>query len=621
MGFKGLAKGGLVTKSPFLQQDEDRKSPEKLGSPIRLGGSPGRSALESGSSNKTTPPRFSGSPARFSSPSAPAKGDVFTLPTTVSAVPALKTTAQLSSSPYRQSPLSANTITRSEPKIEVTQQSNSPNVLPFPRADESPSPTNTPVRGLGQAREVATPTPTPSKSSITQRRLRGPRLSGGLESPGDRKQKTVTFRDGPVDVKEFDRESVTDDGSEARYESEDESDDHGGIQVGGFSSHHHADGNSGGMSVLDDSEDGHSNYDQGGAEESTTANFIDSLVEDGYFSPPTLDTPKMGTLDVDDMHNLHEQFEMPRLDTPSLGGSISATPIHEDMPFPMPPVREEIDEYGIPYGRTHHAERAAAAHAVEPNSSAHAPQPALPQEGASSGEPMLRSANAAEPSLQGVAAPQKDSTGPHAHQQGSFIDPFISIQTATKVYTSSTSSASHSEQRQEGGAPLGRTSHIERAKVARLVATQRLGLGMPQRPVIPNFMESNDDVSEDGSYQFEESDDDEDYSAVQEEKGARIREVNRQSSLDSVPGTVEPQRQISDASEQHYDTVSHRSSYIATSVLSPVGTPSSRRSLPKPPRPQQIDIPEPVDVHASSPEYESIAVVNLVLRVISLEQR
>ena len=131
MGFKGLAKGGLVTKSPFLQQDEDRKSPEKLESPIRLGGSPGRSALESGSPNKSTPPRFSGSPARFSSPSAPANGDVITLPTTVNAVPALKTAAQLSSSPYRQSPLSANTITRSEPKIEVTQQSNSPNVLPF----------------------------------------------------------------------------------------------------------------------------------------------------------------------------------------------------------------------------------------------------------------------------------------------------------------------------------------------------------------------------------------------------------------------------------------------------------------------------------------------------------
>ena len=241
-----------------------------------------------------------------------------------------------------------------------------------------------------------------------------------LKVPGDRKQKTVTFRDGPVDVKEFDRESVTDDGSEARYESEDESDDHGGIQVGGFSSHHHADGGRGGMSVLDDSEDGHSNYDQGGAEESYAHGQFHRLAgrrriffatdpghaKDGHVLTSMICTTFMNSsrCPVSIHHRLEDLYLLLQF----------TRTCH----FQCRRLVKKSTSTAFRTGRTHHAERAAAAHAVEPKSSAHAPQPALPRGGASSGEPMLRSANAAEPALQGVAAPQKDSTGPHAHQQG-----------------------------------------------------------------------------------------------------------------------------------------------------------------------------------------------------------
>ncbi len=609
MGFKGLAKGGLVSKSPFRQQDEERKSPEKLGSPIKLSGSPGRHTLEGGSPVKSTPPNFSGSPARFSSPSVPAKDDVFTSPTTLNAASILKSAAQAASNPYRQSPLSASITTNNKSKIGTTQESRTSDVLPFPSSVESPSPPNTPTRGLDYGRAISTPTPT--KSSITQRRLRGPRLSGGLDSPGDRKQKTVTFRDGPVDVKEFDRESVTDEGSEARYGSDGEDEGDDGMHIGNYAPRHHADGSGGGMLVMDESEDGHSDYYRSAVDESTTANFIDSLVEDGYFSPPPIDSLEMGDFDMDATCSIQDKLEsIPRLDTPSLGGSISATPLQEDMPFPMPPARDEVDEHGIPYGRTHHSERAAAAHAAEAKSSVHMLQPALPREGTSSGMPLLRTANAAEPYLQNTAATHKESAGPHAHQQGTFIDPFVTIQTATKVYNSSASATTDTQPRQEGGVPLGRTSHIERNKVARLMATQSLGLGMPRRPVIPSFMENGDNISEDGSFQFEESDDDADYSAGQGHTVTMIEETNRLASPAPLFSPVTSQRQASDASDEVYYAPSNRSSYIATSVLSPVGTPTSRRSLPKPPHPQQIDIPEPVNARGPSPEIESDAPVS-----------
>jgi hypothetical protein len=459
----------------------------------------------------------------------------------------------------------------------------------------------------------AAATPTPTKSSITQRRLRGPRLSGGLESPSDKK-KTVTFRDGPVDVKEFDRESVDDAESDARWDGDD-SDDDDELRLGSYpTSNQHVDGSGGGMLVMDGREDGSVDYhSRDAADESTTANFIDSLVEDGYFSPPALDTPQMAGLPEESATQTIDSVLAftPRLDTPSLGGSILATPLDENMPFPMPPSRDDddVDEYGIPYGRTHHAERAALAHATEvaANHYVPVPQPSLPREGASSGAPLLRTANAAEPAADQKSMPiATDKDGPHARQDGSFIDPFLTIQTATKVFGPGTST--QSTQREEDGIPLGRTSHAQRAKVARMLATQSLGLGLPRRPAVAGTFQ--DDVSEDGSFEFQDSDDD-DYAlpgyqrAEETEKVARVDEANHLAASVSISAASSPppasQRHASDDTDHDFGD-SHRASYIATSVLSPVGTPSVKRSLPKPPKPQPVGIPEPVNGRVPSAE-------------------
>jgi serine/arginine repetitive matrix protein 2 len=89
---------------------------------------------------------------------------------------------------------------------------------------------------------------------------------------------------------------------------------------------------------------------------------------------------------------------------------------------------------------------------------------------------MLMNGNAAQP----ASAPNISQSGsdPLAHQFGPIPDPFLTIQTATNVLSTSPSD------RTEDGTPLGRTSHVERMQAARMLATQSLGIGMPRSPAM-----------------------------------------------------------------------------------------------------------------------------------------
>lgn len=616
MGLKTLSKGNLVSGSPFLQ-GEERRSPDKLGSPIRMG-SPGRASGQDSPGHGGSP-RFNGSPARFSSPPVlPAKDDVFTSP---AAAPGVRT-AQSLSNPYRQSPLSASAlrIERRSPSAQVKQSTEPDQRVSFPTVDDSPT-ASTPTRSLAAPVNRFNATPTPTKSSITQRRLRGPRLSGGLDSPSDRKTKTVTFRDGPVDVKEFDRDSVDGDteercGSDWEDASEEEADS---MESGRQHSHFREDGSGGGLVIMDEGEDESGEYSgRQVANESMTANFIDSLVEDGYFSPPEMNTPQFA--DEAQQPSITTQLDLPRLSTPSLGGSIHISPAPEAGAFPMPPARQEdVNEYGIPHGRMHHAERAVMAHAAGSHVDHAVEQPDLPRVGAAAGLPLPRTANAAAPLVQSrkVESLARDGVA-HAHQAGVFEDPFMTIQTATSVYMHEESTTF--TYRKEGGVPLGRTSHSDRAKVARLMATQQLGLGMPRRPTLPSHPQ--DEESEDGSLILSDDDDDDaDYSSSQinpppsqDDRWKRLDQANaiakEEASASVVVSHAAGDRQSSNGSEV---SVEKRSSYLATSVLSSPGGPLPKRSLPEPPKPQPLGLPEPIEVATHIKEAE-VSVVQSMFR-------
>jgi serine/arginine repetitive matrix protein 2 len=341
------------------------------------------------------------------------------------------------------------------------------------------------------------------------RRLRGPRDYSDASFDSPTKSKTVTFQAVP-DVKEFEPaigESATPDAS---FEQETQSE---GEEDGEWADEDARDNSledilhepetlekafgrqyrvaNPDVASRETSEDGHG----GVGDESATAEFMDTLISEGLFSPPELSTPAFE--DYSQFH-LSGDEPAPFLSTPSMGDSVHATPLLAGVEPQMP----ETDAAGIPYGRTHHAERNAAAHSAAPALGAPISQPAIPHGGS---HQMLLNANAAQPAL----ATGRSSTDQMAHQSGTMPDPFLTIQTATNVITPQS-------ERQEGGIPLGRTSHIERMQAARMLATQSLGIGMPRSPglsqtfsvpapVQPSFTPSADEESVDSEMLFDAS--------------------------------------------------------------------------------------------------------------------
>jgi hypothetical protein len=165
---------------------------------------------------------------------------------------------------------------------------------------------------------------------------------------------------------------------------------------------------------------------------------------------------------------------------------------------------------------------------------------------------------------------RQSPTAPLSHQDGPMQDPFITIQTATSVI-------SPPRARDEGGIPLGRTSHAERILAARTLATQQLGLGMPGRnpspvkaPLQPRARDE-DAQSESGSE-------------------GESREIMFDSSFDMVSRDEAPPPRGSSMA------------WGASNGSSRAETP--KRGLPKPPAPrvEQVRLPSPVSRRAPEPE-------------------
>jgi hypothetical protein len=310
----------------------------------------------------------------------------------------------------------------------------------------------------------------------------------------------------------------------------------------------------------------HQSHHQEDEDQSMTANFIDSLVEDGYLSPPRSQSD------------------------PALAGYVHpGIPHEEEMTLSIGESMERIgssrteygvvDDGGVPFGRTHHADRQAVAREVQrAHHEAAVQQPALPRQG---DVPMLRSADVRTPA---TAQANYDQTGITAHQDGQFVDPFVTIQTATRINAGLPQEA----QRQEDGIPLGRTSHAERAKVARVMATRGLGLGMPARPMVPFVRGAPQAHSEDGS--DEEEDD----------RGYSIPDLARITKSDTDHGWSAQQSAYED---RHLAT---REPVSLAPMVSPLpqeyeasqmeGSMNGKRALPKPPQPTPVTgMPSPVE--------------------------
>ena len=584
-----------MTRSPFLQQSDTM----------------GHNALEQGVLKRSTP---NGSPVktahaatRFDSPRQPSQEDVFCSPAQASNASTRRV------SPIYKDRVGGASVLDESPTRRRPSHGSADSLIPFPSQDPSSASLRA-EKPLPPLQHFPSSTATPSKSSITKRRLNGPRLSGS-ESPTATKQaKTVTFQAVP-DVKEFETESVTDHGDKSRDSDADMDDvDLGdgadfnpyGVNV----SHVRSDGRGGvsGITELHDqtyddpsngephdyeSSDGHgvrsvdSHASDGGyrRDESMTANFIDSLVEDGYFSPPAMQTATMPNQIFDTpsvpgetpVLNSFMDFT-PKLETPSFGSSLGfSTPAMENLPHVEQDSevlrslgKDSLDDAGISYGRTHHSERVALARGLPTDLGNPIEQPALPKLPTRSQEPSLQGTNVIRPSLpvveQGIYGDY-----PRVQQGGGFVDPFVTVQMAPQAYDQG-SSSSHREQGE------GRGGHNERSKVARLLATQSLGLGLPNHPKQPSLPSTGLPAkryisygeSEDGS----EEDESDDEPATQMPLSSVARPVWQAPPTEDIP---DRRPLLSQKLEQ---------------LCSP-STSSAKRALPKPPQPQQLDIPSP----------------------------
>lgn len=462
MGLKGLVEGSYVSKSPF------KKSP-----------SGGLSAATDNQADEAVSATPGAVPVEMD--------DVFSSPSPRRASGG----KQRRASPSTLGSVAHRSPTPSSPRSVAS------NVFLAPPSS-GPSPLREQIFASNPSDFEPMPTPTAHRSALTpSRRLRGPRgVSQGYDSPS---KKTVTFQSVP-DVKEYEILSAEPsvDGS-FDIEMEDEADWEDERQ-GSLDDLLTEDENvSPSKEIEQESQDDHDAQHH----ESTTADFMDTLVQEGLFSPPEMDTPAFHDQAAFEIPletsftEAENESDRPYLATPSLGDSVHATPLFENHN-----VFTETDPAGIPYGRTHHAERAAEAHRTALRIPIE--QPSLPH---SQEYRMLFDANAAQPSVLPPITPTSPSfyhdyndpfasvtpslpsrapepkrqqePEPHAHQSSPMPDPFITLQTATKTILPS---SGDSKNREEDGVPLGRTSHKDRVLAARILATRELGLGMPGRP-------------------------------------------------------------------------------------------------------------------------------------------
>ncbi|KAL7418687.1 Bud site selection protein bud4 [Cryptotrichosporon argae] len=478
---KGLADGGLVSKSPFKQPR-----------------TPSGSGLADSSSRANESP----DPSPRTVPRAHHEDD----PQEVLATP----------SPRR---VSGGKRRRVSPSANLARASHSPTPSP-PRllAYQPPSAGPSPLsRETSSVSQTPAPTPTPTKSSLSaSRRLHGPRVARGaaLDSPS---RKTVTFQSVP-DVKEFERMSVegSADGSfevdaddlDGEWEDDVRANDSDSLDdlVLAVSAPR--------LTIANpDPQDASSPSLTDGfptPHESATADFVSTLIEEGLFSPPQLGTPAFADQEHFDMP-LEPEFtdgddqcnhatkshddDAPVLSTPSFGDSIHATPL-----FDASSLLATLEASAA----LDHATQREPVQPLDalPTISAGSPldQP-LPR---ADDHTMLFNADASQPSIyRDPFAPERQTAADevHARQMGPLPDPFITLQTVTHVLSP------NKGQRDEGGVPLGRTSHAERVAAARALATQNLGLGFPgmaRSPAKKNLALSDSDDETDDEDEVDE---------------------------------------------------------------------------------------------------------------------
>lgn len=459
------------------------------------------------------------------------------------------------------------------------------------RAGHSPTPS--PPRHFSHSNSFMNASPlgkphSGPKSALTpSRRLLGPRHALGVTDSPSKQAKTVTFQSVP-DVKEFEQMSV-EGSADGSFEIELDS-----------GSEYDRDWVDEGTEGLDDSlEEIMPNAQAVMASmerlrvdepsptpnhESTTADFVNTLIEEGLFSPQQ--TPALGdqhTPAFEDQPTFDpssaEEDSVPYLSTPSLGDDVLMSPMFAESAAPEIKYPEK-DSAGAPYGRTHHAERAALAHSLPPMvpsspfSSAHLPL--------SLDHTMLLNGNVANPAIPSRALPTP-GTKHFSQQVEPMHDPFITVQTVTSVMSP------QADRREEGGVPLGRTSHADRANAARALATQSLGLGMPRSPGrVPS--DATDDHSESGSEVDSGSEDD--------ERFFNPNSTPARHSMTSVTTNTKTTTVVAEQDERGQSWKEEE-------------TP--RRGLPKVPKVQEVKVPSPVQSPVISQEDKAEKRVSLSL--------
>ena len=546
MGLKGLARNEYVSKSPFRR-------------------------VPSGGLSNDGAARANESPTHPSPHSFPVeKDDVFSSPSP-------------SAGRRRSSPSTFRA--RNSSATPSPGRSSAPQIL---GSGVSPSPLGKRDSLAPASHAEASPSPTPVKSSMTpSRRLRGPRDFGGdvYDSP-TKTNKTVTFQTVP-DVKEFDKMSIegaTPDGSfemDALSEGEDEEewadenveDSLEEIllepeSLGKAMDRQQYRVTNPDIAGADASEDGHG----GIGDESATAEFMDTLIQEGLFSPP-----EMSSETFHDYPNIHlsDSGPAPFLSTPSLGSSVHVTPmlagVEPDMMF------AEHDGAGIPYGRSHHAERNAQAHAQPINHDRPIVQPSIHQS-RTNDERILFNANAAQPAT--PRPTEQSKSAPMAHQDGPMPDPFITSQTAAKVLAPSSGG-----ERVEDGVPLARTSHSDRIQAARMLATQQLGLGMPRSPAV-----ANDDTKNPNSSFFQDS-------APSPIQSSESDDVDSEMLFDAsfeMSNDGDEVRQVSDVPQLQAPSRLAGLQAMVDKEEKALEDIAANRRLPKPPKVTEIKLPSPI---------------------------
>ncbi|WVO16780.1 hypothetical protein L204_104464 [Cryptococcus depauperatus] len=543
IGLKGLAEGSYVSKSPFKKPSEDFTSMmqcDETPSPVRR-----RIPVE--------------------------KDDVFSSPSP----------SQTSGGKRRTS----GTV------VGITSQSPTPSPRAFPTSVSQTflvaANATTPLRpqlpsSITSDSLEPTPTPTPHKSAMTpSRRLRGPRVAGDImDSPS---KKTVTFQSVP-DVKEYEIMSAEPsvDGS---YSYSNDGDFEG--EEGEWED----EARIGSLNSLDEilaetpSESTHEPHLAPGVE-STTADFMDTLVEEGLFSPPEMDTPAFQDSAVFELpmetsltEGMQESDERSYLATPDQKINTNDGRVVEDILF------GQADEVGVLYGRTHHAQRAAEAHVHKKSDSLQAKQPNIPRNeehntlySANSLQPFLPSLTPTSPSFPHAyndpfavpAIPLTNNAHPHAQPTEHLPGSFITIQTAVKALSADPELIG---ERKEDGPPSGRTSRKEKVLAARTLAMGNLGLGVPGRP-------NRSAVSLSTSYETSSSQGEQESEAEPEKDKEPLRKLPKMSSTSSAEDDLTSSTDNSTAVEDMEQVKDTQQNALGVTFLSQIGSSPFAVSAP-----------------------------------------